>query len=353
MWMALANVTSEMASRLSPPTGKRSRGWSLQERAFTPVAEAQARSGGRGSGSLSGSDAQQPSSERREAALHVAAKPLRRESLEAEATSVMCSAHAAAQPQMQLLRQRDLQDQQQNLPPQHEPQQQRQQLQQSTADLRQDCQQHAAEPPQQCTGALQPRLLRAHEQQPHQARRPHHSHQHQCTHQQQHPQPHASQQKAILPGVLASLVQTHRSSQRTFPAKPPRPPLGPSAPSKRRRCDADATEAAADGPREGVGTSQPPISSLLQQKAGQMRPALQRRPAQQRNGHDGRPVPRNLSVQVPLADPVHLQLHGFFSRRRQQLRQLGRRPSRYTRPPQAGPRSGLLAFPEDVLVSVL
>lgn len=273
----------------------------------------------------------------------------------------MCSAPAAGLAHCP--KQRDLLTERQNLLLQHELL-----LSQELAQLPQrQHEQQAAEAPQQCTGGQQPhpQPLREHDQQLHQQRRQQHPHQHQPHQSQQHhAQPHASQQKAILPGMLASLVQTQRSSQRTFLPKPSRPPLGPSAPSKCRR-DADAADAsAADSTREGSGTSQPGGSSLLQQaRAAKMLPPLQRRPpqpqqqqhrqaAQQRSGHVGRAPPRHLSVQVPVADPVHVQLHGFFSRRRRLLQQLGRRPSRYTRPPQAGPRSGLLALPEDVLVSV-
>lgn len=167
--------------------------------------------------------------------------------------------------------------------------------------------------------------------------------------------------------MLASLVQAQRSSLRSFPPKPCRPPLGPSAPPKRgRHADGGLVNGGgrtvADAAAEGVATSQHQGSGTLQQLshhralAQQLQPRQQQqrsRAAQPRGNHSGRLASRSLSLQIPVADPVHLQLHSFFSRRRRRLQQLGRTPSRYQRPPQAGPRSGLLALPEDVLLKVI
>jgi len=300
--------------------GQRLRGKSLQERAFASKADAQARSGGaRHSSSPSGSDVQQPTQHNSaERPLQpAAARPQCAGCSETEATSAVRSSAAgepaqAAAPHQQRQHHAPLQHQLQ-----HQPQHQ----------------QHHHQPRQQ-----------------------------QQQHREQNP---AVQQKAILPGVLASLVQAQRSLQVHPASKPSRPPLGPSAPSKRHCVDGAGAGPAADGCREGVATSHPQSSILQQRPSHRLAMQQQQREQQQRlaaaaqrrngaqPGSGWQPGRRQLSVKVPLAaDPMHMTLHSFFSRRRQLLAQLGRRPSRYQRPPQAGPLSGLLALPEDVLVGL-
>jgi hypothetical protein len=323
--------------------GKRSRGWTMQERAFAPTQEVHSLSSSRASESLFGSDTAQPSSHQLDVALQRSSKLQRRDPQEGGVAGSMCisGAFSMAEPP----RSADIQAQQQRQTAKLDPGQPRQFDAHCAASA--ETERHTSDRPQ----PLQERDQHQNSRQQH----PHQQH-------HQHPQPHwtqahVCQQKAILPGVLASLVQTQRSSQRPYPPVPPRPPLGPSAPSRARR-DAHAADAAADQVRGGAATShaggsgggssqmQPPASLRRQH---QCQAGLQQQ--QHQGGHGARVPPRNLSVQIPVANPVHVQLYSFFSRRRRQLQQLGLRPSRYARPLQAGPRNGLLALPEDVLVN--
>ena len=302
----------------------------MQGRAFAPTQEVHFLSGSRASESLFGNDTVQPSSPQPDVALQRSVKLQRRGPLQGQAAGSMCTSDAFSTAE---------------LPTNAESQAQ----QQRQADARAE----TAEAGRHTSARAQP----LQEQKQHQNNR-------QLQHGQQHPQhpqphvtqPHVGQQKAILPGVLASLVQTQRSSQRPYPPVPPRPPLGPSAPCRARR-DAHATDAASDQVRgpgatlhaggSGGSQMQPPQSHWRQQQ--QCHATSQQ---QHQGSHGGRVPPRNLSVQIPVANPVHVQLYSFFSRRRRQLQQLGLRPSRYARPLQAGPRNGLLALPEDVLVCI-
>jgi hypothetical protein len=312
----------------------------MQERAFAPTQEVQFLSSSRASGSLFGSDTAQPSSHHSDDALQRSIKLQRRGSLEVGAAGSMSASGAVST--AALPSNADTQAQQQR----------------KTAQLDPGPPRHfdahcAASAETHRHTSARPQPLQEREQHLN-SRQQHHLQQHHQHLQQPVTQPHVCQQKAILPGVLASLVQTQRSSQRPYPPVPPRPPLGPSAPSRARR-DTHASDAAADQVRGGAATwhaggacsqMQPPPCQRRQQ---QCHAASQQ---QDQSGYGARVPPRNLSVHIPIANPVHVQLYSFFSRRRRQLQQLGLRPNRYARPLQDGPRNGLLALPEDVLVNI-
>ena len=290
--------------------GPRLRGKSLQERAYASAADTQARSGGQPSTSPSGSDAHgaQASSPALPAPNGASAdggRPVDPPRLKSPETE------AASGPRRPLA----------GVPCPQAPQQQ---------------------PPQRHQGRPQPPSEARCQQQ----QAGHESHQHP-------PQPRSHQyhqQKAILPGVLASLMQAERSFH-VHPGKAARPPLAPTAPG--RRSGSDLGHAHVDGRREGVATSQQ--HPQQPQHASQHRSATQ--PQQQ---HPSRHHPRvgapqrggrsQPSLRIAVRDPVHTKLHSFFTHRQRLLRALGRRPCRYRRPPAAGRPSGLLALPEDVLV---
>lgn len=313
----------------------------MQERAFAPTQEVQSLSSSRAPESLFGSDTAQLVSHQPDVALQRSIKLQRREPLEGSATGSMWP--SGADSTAALPSNTDTQGQQQ-----------RQTAQLDAGQPRQFDARCAASAEAYHQASARPQPLQERDQ--HQnSRQQHHLQQHPQHPQQPVTQPHVCQQKAILPGVLASLVQTQRSSQRPYPPVPPRPPLGPSAPSRARR-DTHAADAAADQVRGAAATShaggssggqtQPPPSQWRQQ---QCHAASQQH---HQGGHGARMPPRSLSVQIPVANPMHVQLYSFFSRRRRQLQHLGLRPGRYARPLQAGPRNGLLALPEDVLVNI-